>query len=139
MTRDLRARAVPVAFPKIPMTYIDAFVLPVPKKNLAAYTRMARKGARVWIDHGALAYHETVGDDLASPCGRPFPDLVAPKRGEVLVFSWILYRSRRHRDRVNAAAMKDPRMAKFVTDMPFDMTRMTHGGFRTIVEARAKR
>ena len=117
------------------MSYVDGFVLPVPKKNLAAYRRMAQKGAKIWREHGALQYVEAVGDDLATPCGLPFPRTVKPKAGEVIVFSWILYKSRAHRDRVNAKAMKDPRMQMFGKAMPFDVKRMNHGGFKVLVEA----
>lgn len=119
------------------MSYVDGFVLCVPKKNLAAYRRLALLGKKVWMAHGALQYAECVGDDMETPCGTPFPKLAAAKKGEVVVFSWILYRSRKHRDAVNAKVMKDPRILNAMNGkkMPFDMQRMSHGGFRAIVEA----
>lgn len=115
------------------MAYVDGFVLPIPKKNLAAYRRMAQKAGRVWLDHGALEFRECVGDDLDVKMGRPFPRQLALKRGETVVFSWIVYESRAHRDRVNAKVMKDPRMSGDM-EMPFDVKRMLYGGFKTIVD-----
>ena len=85
--------------------YVDGFVLPVPKKNVEAYRRIAAKAARVWKDHGALEYRECVGDDLQSECGTPFPRMVPLKRGETAFFSWIVYKSKAHRDKVNAKVM----------------------------------
>jgi uncharacterized protein YbaA (DUF1428 family) len=117
------------------MAYVDGFVLPVPKKNLRAYQRMAQEGARIWREHGALEYRECVGDDLDVKMGRPFPKQLRLKRGETVVFSWIVYKSRAHRDRVNAKVMKDPRMATMPKVMPFDMRRMCYGGFETIVDS----
>lgn len=119
------------------MAYVDGFVLPVPKKNLRAYKRMAEEGARLWREHGALEYRECVGDDLDVKMGRSFPTQLRLKRGETVVFSWIVYKSRAHRDRVNAKVMKDPRM-KMPKTMPFDMKRMCYGGFEIIVEARPR-
>jgi uncharacterized protein YbaA (DUF1428 family) len=115
--------------------YVDGFVLCVPKKNLPAYRKMAETAAVVWRDHGALDYRECVGDDLAVKFGLPFPKLVNPKKGEVIVFSWITYKSRAHRDRVNAKVMKDPRLdcGADGKPMPFDVSRMTWGGFTTLV------
>ena len=117
--------------------YVDGFVIAVPKRNVAAYQRIARKAARVWREHGALEYYETVGDDLNVAHGLPFPRLVKSKPGETVVFSWIVYRSRAQRDRVNARVMKDPRIAKMMEQekMPFDTKRMTYGGFKVIVKA----
>jgi uncharacterized protein YbaA (DUF1428 family) len=115
------------------MAYVDGYLLPVPKRNLAAYRRMARLGAKLWREHGALDYRECVGDDLAAPYGLPFPKLMKLRRGEVPVFAWIVYRSKAHRDRVNAAIMKDPRMATAPNPMPFDVRRMAVGGFRVLV------
>jgi len=119
------------------MKYIDGFVIPIPKKNIAAYRRLAKKASRVWLDHGALEYRECVGDDLEAPYGRPFPKLTKVKPGETVVFAYIVYKSRAHRDRVNALIMKDPRIAAMCDprDMPFDCKRMSHGGFKTLVEA----
>jgi len=116
------------------MSYVDGFVLPVPKKNLPAYRRIAQKAGRIWQEHGALEYRECVGDDLDVKMGRPFPRQLALKRGETVVFSWIVYRSRAHRDQVNAKVMKDPRMASMDPTMPFDLKRMVYGGFKTLVE-----
>jgi uncharacterized protein YbaA (DUF1428 family) len=122
--------------PRMPQ-YVDGFVLPVPTKNLAAYKKLAKKAAKIWLEHGALEYRECVGEDLNMPFGRTFPKLVKPRNGETIVFSWITYKSRAHRDRVNAAVMKDPRMMKDCdpSNMPFDVKRMSWGGFNTLVEA----
>jgi uncharacterized protein YbaA (DUF1428 family) len=118
------------------MPYVDGFVIPIPRKNLAAYRRMAMKAGKVWREYGALEYFECVGDDLKVKWGLPFPKLAKLKRGETVVFSWITYKSRKHRDAVNAKVMRDPRIAKMmVKPNPFDMKRMTYGGFKTIVEA----
>ncbi|HOX06621.1 MAG TPA: DUF1428 domain-containing protein [Planctomycetota bacterium] len=119
------------------MKYVDGFVIAVPKRNLPAYVRMARVGARVWREHGALDYKECVGDDLGARMGLPFPRLAKLKPGETVVFSYIVYRSRAHRDRVNAKVMKDPRLAGSCggKSMPFDMKRLTYGGFRVVVDA----
>jgi len=117
------------------MSYVDGYVLPVPKKNLAAYRKLAKLGARLWKKYGALEYFECVGDDLKVKCGRPFPKLVKPKAGETVVFSFIVYKSRAHRDRVNAKVMKGMDMSDMPKKMPFDMKRMTFGGFKAIVEA----
>lgn len=117
------------------MAYVDGFVLPVPKKNLAAYRRMARKAGPIWLKHGALEYRECVGEDLDVKMGRSFPRQLKLKRGETVVFSWIVYRSRSHRDRVNAKVMKDPWVASMEgKQMPFDVRRMLYGGFATIVD-----
>jgi uncharacterized protein YbaA (DUF1428 family) len=124
------------------MRYVDGFVLAVPKKKLAAYRRMAEAAAKVWMDHGALDFCETVGEDLGvvEGCGMTFPRGIGTKPGETVVFSWIAYRSRAHRDRVNAKVMKDPRIEAAMTGpMPFDVQRMMHGGFEAIVEGKAKR
>ncbi len=119
------------------MPYIDGFVLPVPKKNLAAYKRLAQKAGKIWRRHGALEYRECIGEDLAVKFGVPFPRVIKPKRGETIVFSWIMYKSRKHRDAVNAKAMMDPALAG-MTDakaMPFDCKRMACGGFEILVDA----
>jgi uncharacterized protein YbaA (DUF1428 family) len=116
--------------------YVDGFLIPVPKKNLAAYRRMSRKAGKVWRDHGALDYRECVGDDLDIKGMVPFPRRVKCKGGETVVFAWILYNSRAHRDRVNAKVTKDPRMAKMMEEqsMPFESKRMSFGGFKVLVE-----
>jgi uncharacterized protein YbaA (DUF1428 family) len=119
------------------MEYVDGFVLPVPKKNIAAYKRIAKLASKVWRDHGALDYRECVADDISVGKRTSFPRSVKMKNGETVVFSWITYKSRKDRDRVNKAVMKDPRLAKFMDPkkMPFDTRRMFWGGFKTIVEA----
>jgi uncharacterized protein YbaA (DUF1428 family) len=118
------------------MSYVDGFVLPIPKKNLAVYRRMAEKAGKIWREHGALDYKECVGDDLNVKWGLPFPKIVKPKRGETIVFAYILYKSKAHRDRVNAKVMKDPRLQADMnmSTMPFDMKRMVYGGFKVIVD-----
>ena len=118
------------------MPYVDGFVLAVPKKNLEAYARIARKAGKIWKEYGALEFRECVGDDLAVKEVRSFPDLVDLKRGETVMFSYIVYKSRAHRDRVNAKVMKDPRLAKMMDakSMPFDLTRMSMGGFKVLVD-----
>lgn len=117
------------------MSYVDGFVLPVPKKHLAAYKRMARLGAKIWREHGAVDYRECVGDDLAVKFGMPFTKLVKPKRGETVVFSFIVFKSRAHRDKVNAKVMADKRLQGTPKSMPFDIKRMAYGGFKTLVSA----
>ncbi len=119
------------------MAYVDGYVLPVPKKNLKAYFRMAKKAGRIWRDHGALEYRECVGDDLDIKMCVPFPRQIKVKRGETVLFSWIVYKSRAHRDKVNAKVMADPRIAKMCNakKMPFDCKRMVYGGFKVEVEA----
>lgn len=118
------------------MRYVDGYVLPVPKKKLAAYRRMAVLASRIWRDHGALEYREAVGDDLNVPWGKPFTRLARTKPGETVIFAWVVYKSRAHRDRVNAKVMKDPRLKPMASKpMPFDMKRMTMGGFKVFVEA----
>ena len=116
--------------------YVDGFVIPVPKGKIDAYRRMARKAGKVWREHGALEVRECVGDDV--PVGKvtSFPRSVKLKRGETAVFSWIVFKSRAHRDRVNAKVMKDPRLADMMDPegMPFDAKRMIYGGFSVIVD-----
>lgn len=118
------------------MRYVDGFLIAVPKKNVEAYRRMARKAGKVWREHGALEFRECVGDDLNIRPGVPFPRLMKLKRGETVFFSFIVYRSRTHRDRVNAKVMKDERVAKMMAGeaMPFDVKRMAYGGFRVLVD-----
>ena len=120
------------------MKYVDGFVLVVPKKNLKAYEKMARGAGRIWKEHGALEYFECVGEDLKPPFGVPFPKLAKTKTGETVVFSFIVYKSRAHRDKVNDKVMKDPRLSAMMEKdqkMPFDVKRMAYGGFEVIVEA----
>lgn len=118
------------------MRYVDGFVLPVPKKNLRAYRRMATKAGKIWMDHGALQYAESVADDVKPGKLTSFPRSVKLRSGEVVLFSWIVFKSRSHRDRVNAKVMKDPRLADMMDpkSMPFDMKRMIYGGFRILVD-----
>jgi uncharacterized protein YbaA (DUF1428 family) len=117
--------------------YVDGFVIPIAKKNLAAYKRMAATAGKVWRSHGALDYKECVGDDLKNKWGVAFPKAAKAKGGETVVFSYIVYKSRAHRDRVNAKVMKDPRLAGMMDpkDMPFSVKRMVYGGFKVIVDA----
>jgi uncharacterized protein YbaA (DUF1428 family) len=115
------------------MRYVDGYVLPVPKKNLKAYLRMARMGEKAWRKHGALDYKECVGDDLKSKWGTPFTRMMKLKAGETVVFSFIVFKSRAHRDRVNAKVMKEMADSGNPNDMPFDMKRMVYGGFKAFV------
>jgi len=123
------------------MKYVDGFVLVIPKGNLPAYQDMAQKAGQVWKEYGALEYIESVGEDLspdvpAEMKGIPFPQMIRAKPGETVVFSFIVYKSREHRDEVNAKVMKDPMMSNMDNkQMPFDMKRMAYGGFKVIVEA----
>jgi uncharacterized protein YbaA (DUF1428 family) len=117
--------------------YVDGFVLPVPKKKLGAYRSMAKKAAKVWKDHGALEFHESVADDVKVGKWTSFPRSVKLKRGETVVFSWITYKSRADRDRILKKVMSDKRLESMMSgkDMPFDGKRMIYGGFKTIVDA----
>jgi uncharacterized protein YbaA (DUF1428 family) len=115
--------------------YVDGFILPLPKKNLAAYRAMARKAGKVWREHGALDYRECIADDVKLGKLTSFPRSIKLKSNETVVFSWIVYKSRRDRDRVNAKVMKDPRLAKMMNPkaMPFDGKRLIYGGFKTLI------
>jgi uncharacterized protein YbaA (DUF1428 family) len=119
------------------MKYVDGFVLPVPKKNLQAYRRMAEKAGKIWREHGALEFRECVADDVKVGKITSFPQSVKLKRTETVAFSWIVFKSRAHRDRVNAKVMKDPRLADMMDPkaMPFDAKRMIYGGFKVLVDA----
>ena len=116
--------------------YVDGFLLPIPRRKLEAYRRMAQKAGRIWRQHGAVEFRECAGDDLKVKMGKAFPNVAKVKSGETVMFSWIVYKSRAHRDRVNAKVMKDPRMAKIISAdaMPFDMKRMAYGGFKVLVD-----
>src|SRR5436190_9592972 len=118
------------------MKYVDGYVLPVPKKNLAAYRRLAQKAGKVWREYGALEFRECVGGDLKVKMAASFPRTIKLKAGEVVVFSWIVFKSRAHRDSVNTKVMKDPRLAKMMdlTSLPFDSKRMVYGGFKVMVD-----
>ncbi len=116
------------------MNYVDGFVLAVPKKNLAAYRRIANKAGKIWMANGALAYSECVADDVKLGKLTSFPQSVKLKPGETVVFSWIAFKSRKHRDRVNAKVMKDPWVAGMdPKKMPFDAKRMFWGGFKVMI------
>jgi uncharacterized protein YbaA (DUF1428 family) len=118
------------------MAYVDGFVVPVPKKKVEAYRRLARKAGKIWREHGALDFKECIADDVKVGKVTSFPRSVKLKPSETVIFSWITYKSRAHRDRVNAKVMKDKRFAGMdPKDMPFDGKRMIYGGFKVIVEA----
>jgi uncharacterized protein YbaA (DUF1428 family) len=115
--------------------YVDGFVLPVPRNKVDEYRTIARKAGKVWREHGALEYRECVAEDVKAGELTSFPQSVDAKRNETVIFAWITYKSRKHRDAVNAKVMSDPRVQE--TDeksMPFDMKRMVYGGFEVIVD-----
>jgi uncharacterized protein YbaA (DUF1428 family) len=114
------------------MSYVDGFLIPIPKKNVRAYRRMAEMGRKAWMKHGALDYKECVGDDLTPPFAAPFTRLLKLKPTETAVFAYIVFKSRAHRDQVNKKVMKE--MGDAPKEMPFDMKRMVYGGFKTVVE-----
>ncbi len=118
------------------MPYVDGFLLPLPKKNVKLYRRIAQQAGKIWRKHGALEFRECIGDDLKTKMGMPFSRTVRLKPSETVVFSWIVFKSRTHRDRVNAKVMKDPRMARMMEKepMPFDVKRMAYGGFKVLVD-----
>ena len=118
------------------MAYVDGFVLPVPKRKVDAYRRIARKAGKIWREHGALEYRECVADDVTMGEVTSFPRSVKLKRDETVVFSWIVFKSRAHRDRVNAKVMNDPRLADMMDPkaLPFDAKRMIYGGFKVVVD-----
>ena len=117
------------------MAYVDGYILPVPKRNIAAYRRMAKTASKVWRDHGALEYVECIADDVKPGKHTSFPQSVKLKPGEIVIFAYIVYKSRAQRDRVNAKVMKDPRLAKSMDPkaMPFDAKRMFWGGFKVLI------
>ena len=117
------------------MRYVDGYVIPIPKKNIKAYLAMARMGAKMWRKHGALDYKECVGDDLHPKFGAPFPKMMKVKPGETVVFSYIVFKSRAHRDSVNAKVMKAMEKMDPMPAMPFDVKRMAYGGFNAVVDA----
>ncbi|MDP2411228.1 MAG: DUF1428 domain-containing protein [Pseudolabrys sp.] len=118
------------------MPYVDGFIVPVPKKNVAAYRKIATKAGKIWMEYGALSYVECVADDVKIGKRTSFPRSVKRKPNETVVFSWITYKSRKQRDRINAKIMKDPRLASMMGPgaMPFDTKRMIYGGFKSIVD-----
>ena len=117
------------------MAYVDGFVIPVQKKKVKDYLKMARLGAKIWKKHGALAYYECVGDDLKAPFGLSFTKLAKLKSNETVVFAFIVYKSRAQRDRINKKVMADPSMndPELMKEMPFDMKRAAMGGFKVLV------
>ena len=117
------------------MPYVDGFVVPVPKRNLKAYRALSTKSGKLWREHGALDYWECVADDVKSGKLTSFPQSVKLKRGETVLFSWIVYKSRAHRDQVNARVMADPRLGAMMDGkrVPFDGKRMIYGGFKPLV------
>ena len=118
------------------MRYVDGFVLPVPEGNMKVYRTIAQKAGKIWKEHGALEYIEAVADDLDVKFGKSFLKVFKPKDGETLLFSFIVYKSRADRDKVNKKVMSDPRMAKMMEKgpMPFDVKRMAYGGFKALVD-----
>lgn len=117
------------------MAYVDGFVVPVPKQNLDKYREIATQCGKVWMEYGALQYRECVADDVKPGKLTSFPQSVDLKEDETVVFSWIVYQSRAHRDEVNEKVMKDPRVADMPPDtMPFDARRMIYGGFEMMVD-----
>ncbi len=118
------------------MSYVDGFVLPVPKKNLAAYRRMASQAGKIWRKYGALEFRECAGDDLKVKGLVSFPKMAKAKSSETVFFSYIVYKSKSHRNQVNAKVMKDPHIAKMMgKKSPFDVKRMAYGGFKVLVDA----
>lgn len=119
------------------MPYVDGFVVPVPKRKIEDYRKIARKAGRIWREHGALDYVECVADDVKPGKQTSFPQSVKLQKGETVVFAYIIYKSRAHRDRVNAKVFKDPRMEAMCDpgNMPFDAKRMFWGGFKMLVRA----
>jgi uncharacterized protein YbaA (DUF1428 family) len=118
------------------MAYVDGFLVPVPEKNLKDYQKISQKAGKIWREHGALQYVEAVGDDLKNKYGMSFTKTTKLKPGETVVFSFIVYKSRAHRDKVNAKVMADPRLKHMMegSSMPFEMKRMAYGGFRVFVD-----
>lgn len=118
------------------MAYVDGFLLPVPKKHIAAYRRMARKAGKIWIEFGALEFRECAGDDLRHKGPVPFTRLVKAKPTETVFFSWIVFRSKADRNRINKKVMTDPRLQKMMEpgQVPFDYKRMAYGGFKVAVD-----
>ena len=116
--------------------YVDGYVLPVPTKKLTAYRRIAQAASKIWREHGALEYIESIADDVKPGKQTSFPQSVKLKRGETVIFAWVIYKSRKHRDSVNAKVMKDPRLAYMMNpkSLPFDSMRMFWGGFKMMIK-----
>lgn len=115
------------------MAYVDGFLLPIPKKNIAAYKKMAKLGAKVWIKHGALDYKECVGDDMKSPMGIPLTKMAGAKASDTVVFAYVVFKSRKHRDSVNKKVMAEMSSMPWPKKMPFDCKKMGYGGFSVLV------
>jgi len=115
------------------MSYVDGFVLPLPKDKVGEYQTLAESAAKIWMKHGALAYHECVADDMNAEFCTPFPKLAGTKDDETVVFAYVVYKSREHRDEVNKKVMADPGLKCDPNNMPFDVSRMAYGGFKSIV------
>lgn len=113
--------------------YVDCYIIPIKNKNLKAYVKMAKLGCKLWIEHGALDYYECIGDDLNVKWGLPFPKLCNLKKDETLIFAYVIFKSKKHRNSVNTKVHSDPRMKMDGVQMPFDMKRFTIGGFKTLV------
>jgi uncharacterized protein YbaA (DUF1428 family) len=119
--------------------YVDGFLIPIPTKNLAAYKKLAKKASKVWLDHGALDYYETTGDEMTVKGVGSFAKISKAKPSETVILSWIVYKSKTHRNAVNKKVMEDPRIANFdPAIMPFDSKKMIYGGFKVLVEGSAK-
>lgn len=118
--------------------YVDGYIIPIKKKNLNTYKKMSKLGCKVWMDHGALSYYECVGDELKSKWGLPFPKLCKLKADETLVYAFVVYKSKSHRNQVNKKVHSDPRMTGAPPEMPFDMKRFSVGGFKTMISANKK-
>lgn len=119
------------------MSYVDGYVIPVPKKNIDVYRRIAQKAGKIWREHGALQYIESVGEDLNVKWGVPFPKTLKSKSAETVIFSFVVFKSRAHRDKVNGKVMKDKRLAEMMDECStaFDCKRMVYGGFKVLVDA----
>ncbi len=118
------------------MSYVDGFVLTVPRKKVGAYKKIASKACKIWLEYGALDYRECVGDDLNVQWGIPFTKIAKPKAGETVVFAWIVYKNKADRNRINKLVMKDKRLSCDPANLPFDCKRMTYGGFKTLVASK---
>jgi uncharacterized protein YbaA (DUF1428 family) len=119
------------------MSYVDGYVIPIPKKNIDAYRRVAQKAGKIWREHGALQYFECVGEDLRVKWGVPFPKTLKSKPSETVIFSFVVFKSRPHRDKVNTKVMKDKRLTDMASECAklFDCKRMVYGGFKVLVDA----
>jgi uncharacterized protein YbaA (DUF1428 family) len=120
---------------KTSQTYVDGFVLCIPKRKLKAYVQIASQAGAIWREHGALEYRECAGDDMRAPGLTPFPKMAGAKRGEVVIFAWAVFKSRRARDAANRKIMADERLKSMCEKLLFDYTRMAYGGFKVIVAA----